>query len=112
VTAMREHPHLVAGTGRTDTALMRAVPGVVSKGGAEALFCAAILDQGVGVAVKVADGGDRAAGPAMIHALEILGAVDATALEALRPVARRPVLGGGRPVGEIEVTFSLRRPRS
>jgi L-asparaginase II len=112
VTAMREHPHLVAGTGRTDTALMRAVPGVVSKGGAEALFCAAILDQGVGVAVKVADGGDRAAGPAMIHALEILGAVDATALEALGPVARRPVLGGGRPVGEIEVAFSLRRPRS
>jgi len=112
VDAMREHPHLVAGTGRTDTVLMGAVPGVVSKGGAEALFCAAILEPGLGVAVKIADGGDRAAGPAIIHALRSLGAIDDVAFDALGRVARRPVLGGGRPVGELEPIFSLRRKGS
>jgi L-asparaginase II len=111
VGAMRAHPHLVAGTGRTDTALMTTVPGVLSKGGAEALFCAAILEEGVGVAVKIADGGERAAGPVMIHALDLLGAIGERELEALGPVARRPIIGGGRPVGEIEVAFTLRRAR-
>ena len=111
VGAMRAHPFLVAGTGRTDTLLMRVVPDVASKGGAEALACAAVLDQGVGVAVKIADGGDRAAGPALVRALHLLDAVTADQLEALAPVARRPLLGGGRQVGELVAGFRLRRPR-
>ncbi len=111
VGAMRAHPLLVAGTRRTDTLLMRVVPDVASKGGAEALACAAVLDQGVGVAVKIADGGDRAAGPALVRALHLLDAVTADQLEALASVARRPVLGGGRQVGELVAGFRLRRPR-
>ena len=112
VEAMTEHPFLVAGTGRTDTALMQAVPGVVTKVGAEGLFCAGIGGSGLGVAVKIADGGDRASGPALIHALRLLGAVDDRQLEALGPVARKPVLGGGAPVGELVASFTLRRHRS
>lgn len=111
ISAMRTHPHLVAGRRRTDTALMSAVPGVVSKGGAEALHCAAVLEPGLGVAVKIADGGERASGPALIRVLELLGALPPDRLELLRPVARRPVLGGGRPVGEMVADFRLRRPR-
>jgi L-asparaginase II len=111
VAAMRAHPFLVAGTGRLDTALMPAVPGVVSKGGAEALACAAILADGIGVAVKIDDGGDRAAGPALVHALSLLGAIgDGDA--ALAAIARPPVLGGGEPVGALEATFRLRRARA
>jgi L-asparaginase II len=109
VRAMRGNPFLVAGTGRADTALMEAVPGVVAKGGAEALHCASILDRGIGVAVKIADGGDRAAGPALVRALALLGALSDAKLEGLEPVARRPVLGGGRSVGALEATFRLRR---
>ncbi|HEX6231206.1 MAG TPA: asparaginase [Actinomycetota bacterium] len=112
VSAMRAHPYLVAGDRRTDTALMSAAPGIVSKGGAEALHCAAILDAGVGVAVKVADGGERAAGPALIRALALLGALGPRQVEALAPLARRPVLGGGRAVGEMVADFRLRRPRA
>jgi L-asparaginase II len=112
VAAMREHPSLVAGTGRTDTALMREVPGVVSKVGAEALFCAGVLEPGFGVAVKIEDGGDRAAGPALIHALGLLGAIDDRQLEALGPVARKALLGGGVEVGALVPGFTLRRARA
>lgn len=111
VAAMRAEPHLVAGTGRTDTLLMSEVPGVLSKVGAEALHCAALLDEGIGVAVRIDDGGERASGPALIRALALLGAVSDDRLERLAPVARPPVLGGGRPVGEVVADFRLRRHR-
>jgi L-asparaginase II len=112
VSAMRAHPFLIAGTRRTDTALMEAVPDVVSKGGAEALHCAGLLGPGLGVAVKVADGGERASGPALLRALDLLGALSDEQLGRLAPIARRPVLGGGRPVGELVADFRLRRPRA
>ncbi|MGH2636604.1 MAG: asparaginase [Actinomycetota bacterium] len=111
VRAMGAHPFLVAGTGRTDSELMRVAPGVLSKGGAEALHCAALRDRGVGVAVKVADGGERASGPAMLRALDLLDAFTPAQRAELEPRFRRPVLGGGRPVGEIVSDFRLRRPR-
>jgi L-asparaginase II len=111
VSAMRAHPFLVGGSGRTDTLLMTQVPGVVSKVGAEGLFCAAILAEGIGVAVRIEDGGDRASGPALIHALAQLGALTPDDVERLAPVARKAVLGGGRRVGELEATFRLRRSR-
>lgn len=108
VRAMRAEPYLVAGRGRTDTAVMTEVPGVVVKVGAEALHCAAVPALGLGVAVKVADGGERASGPALIHALRLLGAIDDAQLERLGRYARRPVTGGGRPVGELVAAFPLR----
>ena len=111
MSAMRAEPYLVAGRNRTDTALMREVPGLVVKSGAEGLACAAVLESGLGVAVKIEDGGDRAAGPALIRALERLGAVDAEALERLDPFVRRPVMGGGRVVGELNADLRLRPAR-
>ena len=62
--AMRAHPVLIGGEGATDTALMRAQPQWLAKGGAEGLMCAAST-AGVGVAVKVADGNSRALRPAL-----------------------------------------------
>ncbi|MEX2406692.1 MAG: asparaginase [Actinomycetota bacterium] len=112
VAAMRAHPFLVAGTGRTDTELMASVPGIVSKVGAEALHCAAVLGEGIGVAVKIADGGDRAAGSALVHALSQIGAIGEEELGRLSSVARPAVLGGGRRVGGMVAEFRLRRPRA
>jgi L-asparaginase II len=111
VAAMRAHPFLLAGTDRVDTILMSAVPGIVTKGGAEALACAAILEPGLGLAVKIEDGGDRATGPALVRALQLLGAIGDEWPESLSSIARPPVLGGGRPVGELAAEFGLRRPR-
>jgi L-asparaginase II len=70
--AMRAHPQLVGGAGQPDTELMRALPGWMAKGGAEALFCAAGPD-GLGVALKTQDGGYRALRPAIAFFLARLG---------------------------------------
>jgi L-asparaginase II len=94
VDAMRAHPHLVAGTGREDTRLMAAVPGLVSKSGAEGVHAVALPD-GRAVALKIEDGAARARLPVMVAALRLLG-VDSPGLDAL---AEEPVLGGGRVVG-------------
>jgi L-asparaginase II len=70
--AMRAQPQLVGGAGQPDTELMRALPGWVAKGGAEALFCAAGPD-GLGIALKTQDGGYRALRPAIASFLARLG---------------------------------------
>lgn len=108
VDAMQAHPYLVAGRNRTDTAVMQVAPDLVVKSGAEAIACAALPDAGLGVAVKIADGGERASGPALIHALAILGALSDEQVSALGRSARRPVKGGDVPVGEVVGAFRLR----
>ncbi|HUK95873.1 MAG TPA: asparaginase [Gaiellaceae bacterium] len=70
--AMRARPDLVGGDGGTDTELMRLLPGWIAKGGAEGLMCAASPD-GIGLAVKVADGNSRAIRPALAAFGEALG---------------------------------------
>jgi L-asparaginase II len=62
--AMRARPELIGGDGGTDTELMRMLPGWIAKGGAEGLMCAASAD-GLGLAVKAADGSSRALRPAL-----------------------------------------------
>jgi L-asparaginase II len=70
--AMRARPDLVGGKGSTDTELMRMQPGWIAKGGAEGLMCAGSLD-GLGLAVKVADGNSRALRPALAEFGAALG---------------------------------------
>jgi L-asparaginase II len=67
--AMRAAPEMVRGAGELDTELMRHLPGAVVKGGAEALACVGLPDEGLGVAVRVEDGGYRALDPALIDTL-------------------------------------------
>jgi L-asparaginase II len=107
VAAMAAEPYMVAGRNRVDTAVMEAVPGVIVKAGAEGMICAAVLDRGLGIAVKIRDGTHRAAGPAMIRILLALGVIDELALNALRDHASPPVLGGGEPVGRLLAEFDL-----
>jgi L-asparaginase II len=109
VEAMLAEPYLVGGRHRFDTALMQAVPGLLVKDGAEALLCVSVPSMGLGVALKVDDAGDRAAGPAMIEVLAQVGALDARRRHALEGLARPPVLGGGKVVGAIEPVVVLRR---
>ncbi|WP_088315529.1 asparaginase [Kineosporia sp. R_H_3] len=105
--AVRTHPEWLGGTGRDVTAVLRAVPGLVAKDGAEAVYAAALPD-GRAVAVKVADGSDRARVQTLVALLRRLGVedgadgVDGAALDALAHV---PVLGHGREVGVVEVAF-------
>ena len=89
---MRAHPELVAGTGVDDTVLMAAVPGLLIKGGAEGVVVAAMAGRGA-VALKIADGGQRARTPVLLDELRRLG-VEVPVLEEL-------ILGGGEPVGAV-----------
>ncbi|HET6712688.1 MAG TPA: asparaginase [Actinomycetota bacterium] len=107
--AMLAEPYLVGGRNRFDTALMQAVPGVIAKEGAEALLCVSVPDLGIGVALKVADAGFRAAGPAMVEVLTQIDVIDAAQRRKLAPQARPPVRGGGEVVGAIEPVVTLRR---
>lgn len=75
--AMRAHPELVAGETRACTDLMRAMGGRVAvKMGAEAVFVAILPDQRLGIALKIVDGGVRAADAAMTALLIRHGALD------------------------------------
>ena len=51
---------------------MRGVPGLMAKDGAEGVFAAALPD-GRAVALKIADGANRARPPVMVAALRALG---------------------------------------
>ncbi|HMO06183.1 MAG TPA: asparaginase [Paracoccaceae bacterium] len=75
--AMAARPELVAGEGRACTELMRAMGGRVSiKTGAEAVFVAIVPERRIGIALKIVDGGTRAAELAIVALLVRLGVLD------------------------------------
>lgn len=76
--AVMAEPFMVAGTGRFCTNFMAALPGrVFVKTGAEGVFCGAIPELGLGIAIKCDDGASRAAEVAMAavtaHLLKLNG---------------------------------------
>lgn len=87
------HPYLVAGRDRFDTRVMEATGGkVLVKAGAEGVSCACLPDQGLGIAVKIDDGSERAASAAMAALLGHVGAIDAAARAALADVLTVPLI--------------------
>jgi len=96
--AMRAHPAYMSGTNRLDNHLMTAVPGLLVKGGAEAVLAAALPD-GRALALKITDGAQRAVRPAAVALLRHLG------VAGLDDLATVPVLGGGEPVGAIRAVL-------
>ncbi len=100
--AMRAHPDLVAGEGRIDTLLIRAVTGAVAKAGAEGVHATGIPERGIGIAVKVEDGSRRALGPAVTSTLQELGVIGEAERQALaRHAGERLRNAAGIDVGEI-----------
>jgi L-asparaginase II len=77
--AMTAHPEMVSGERRNDLALMRAGRGDwVTKIGAEGVQAIGIRSKGLGIAVKVVDGGKRGLHPATVATLDQLGLLDAS----------------------------------
>ena len=105
VSAMTSHPFLVGGTDRFDTLLMNACGGnVVCKIGAEGVHTFAIVDRGLGFALKVEDGAPRAQYPAVLALLAAYDALPATLPEPLREYVQRAVRNTrGEAVGLIRV---------
>jgi L-asparaginase II len=104
--AMRARPFLVGGTDRFDSILIEETHGgVISKVGAEGIHAATIPALGLGVAIKVEDGAQRAQYPALLRLLQHLGALPDTlsprlADQIVKPVrnTRNAIVGSVGPV--------------
>ena len=70
--AMRAHPEFVGGTRRDVTALIRGTEGLIAKDGAESVHAVGLAD-GRGIALKVADGSQRARPVVLAAVLRRLG---------------------------------------
>ena len=99
---MASHPYEVGGPARPVTTLMERIPGLMAKDGAEGVFAAALPD-GRAVALKIADGGDRARPVVMAAALASVG-VDVSVAADVWHVA---TLGHGHPVGAVRAADAL-----
>lgn len=103
--AMSSRPFLVGGTDRFDTVLMEETNGrVVAKIGAEGVHSVGIPEQGIGFAVKVDDGAQRAQFPAVLRVLQMYDVLPATLPARLEEFLRRPLRNTrGEVVGEVRL---------
>jgi len=109
--AVAAAPFMVAGTGRFDTRVMeRLGERVFCKVGAEGVYCAALPERGLGVALKIDDGATARAAEvvmaAVVEALVTLDLADAGFMRALaEPVLRN---WNGIEVGALRPSAALR----
>src|SRR5881396_1919506 len=104
VEAMLHHPELVAGEGRPCTEMMRAHPGrVVTKVGAEGVYSALLVREGLGVSLKVEDGHSLASALAIAAVLTELGLKPQPASLLKKPITN----SRGETVGEMRVNGGL-----
>jgi L-asparaginase II len=102
--AMADHPELVGGRRLPDTQMMWTDLRVLAKRGAEGVMAAGFahpVHGPLGIAVKVVDGADRAAGPLAATVLHALGA------DIVESARRHPVLGGGHLEGHVAATPAI-----
>ncbi|MXP62833.1 asparaginase [Roseomonas sp. M0104] len=107
--AVAAHPFLVAGTGRFDTAVMEALgERAFVKVGAEGVFCAALPERGLGIAIKCDDGAVRAAEVIMATLLRRLLPLGGAEEAVLAPLAAPELtnwngiaVGALRPAGAL-----------
>ncbi|WP_067437601.1 asparaginase [Nocardioides jensenii] len=104
--AMREFPQNVSGSTRDELALFTAIPGAIGKAGAESCYAVA-LPNGQAFALKCDDGAPRVRPVLMAEALRRSGVdkLDGVDVAAMNQTGELPLLGGGKPVGEIRATF-------
>ena len=111
--AAAAHPFMVAGTGRFDTVLMGALgERAFVKTGAEGVYCAALPEMGLGIALKCDDGAGRAAEAILAALILRFLALDGPRRETVEALARPPVRNwNGTEVGGIRPAVSLLKPR-
>lgn len=100
IAAMIANPWAVSDAPNADARI--AAHGYLTKIGAEGVFVLGAHD-GTGIAVKVADGSPRASGSIALKLLRNRGLIDEVRYSALRHDIDPKVLGGGLPVGSLEV---------
>lgn len=98
--AITQNPEHLAGSDRDTSAMMRSVPGLMCKDGAEAVHAGALND-GTVFALKIGDGTQRARTTATLRVLEVLGHDMTAVKDAYEP----KVLGHGKKAGSAYCTF-------
>lgn len=109
IDACMAEPFLVSGSDVVDVSLMRLAPGrIFVKSGAEGVFCAALPELGLGIALKCDDGAGRASEAMIAEVLAKLFKQDEELSAKLADLARPVVLSRrGDPVGGIRPTGAL-----
>lgn len=110
--SMTERPDNVSADGSLVTELMRLGEGrIVVKSGAEGLVCIGLKDQGLGVAIRVADGSFRAHPVVVAETLNQLGAIDRQVKqELLRRCSPEIRNHNNWHVGDIRSVVRLEKP--
>lgn len=109
--AMYKNPEKVAGTGRFCTALLESGQGKwINKSGAQGVYCFGLLDQNIGVALKIEDGNGRAASAAMVEVLEQLGILNDKNKEDLAKFHNPKITNNRKDeIGELKSVFNLKK---
>jgi L-asparaginase II len=109
IEACMAEPFYVAGSGRACTALMRIAPGrIFCKTGAEGVFCAAIPEKGIAIALKCEDGMTRAAEAMVAATLARFFETESEVHAGLMAYAATPMRNwNGIHVGDVRVTSAL-----
>jgi L-asparaginase II len=108
-SAVAAHPDIVAGAGRFDTEVMTLLGArAFTKAGAEGVFCAALPEAGLGLAVKADDGGSRAAQVAIAALIRRFGGFEESINANLAPfVSPRIANWNGVETGVLRATGPL-----
>ena len=109
--AVAAEPFMVGGTGRFDSRVMeRLGERVFCKVGAEGVYCAALPERGLGVAIKIDDGNNaRAAEVVMAAAIEALVTLDDAQSVFMRGLSETVLRNwNGIEVGGLRATGGLR----
>jgi L-asparaginase II len=110
VRAMTGEPAMVAGPGRFTTRLMEVTGGrVLGKEGAEGFYGLAVRGPvALGIAVKIADGGERCRDGVVLDVLRQMGSLSGTELAELAGFHRTPLYNHrGLRVGEVRPEVDL-----
>ncbi len=105
--AVAKHPFMVAGTNQCCTDVMTVLgKKAFVKGGAEAMYLAALPAYGIGIAIKVDDGSARAVNVILLRLLEKVGALSAQDKHALMCHYQPSITNcNGYTVGSVTAVF-------
>ncbi len=102
--AITESPFYLCGTNRLPTMLTEVTEGrVIAKQGAEGFYIALLRDRGLGIALKISDGAERASTVAMLAVLKQIDALRPDELKQLQNLSQPAIRNSrGEIIGEIQ----------
>ncbi|MBV9568330.1 MAG: asparaginase [Hyphomicrobiales bacterium] len=108
--AVAAEPFMVAGSRRFDTIVMGALGAkVFTKTGAEGVYCAALPQQGLGIAIKCDDGAGRAAEAVMASLICAFVPLTQAEREVVLPYTNKAIVNwNGIETGRLRTTAALR----